>query len=341
MANVLVIGGTGVISTEIVNRLCALSYEVTVFNRGQRKARYRGKVETITGDKKDEAGFRAHLASRRFDGVIDMISYNPEDAALTLDALGDRGGHFIFTSTVAAYKRPVRQAPIVETNELFDSESFFPYGYHKARMETFLRTKMAEFPITAIRPSLTFGIGSKNVGIMRNNYGIIRRLRQGKPIVVFGDGTNPWAWTFAPDLAKAYAGALCRPVCYGQIYHATSDDRHIWDDLYLEFGRAAGAEPHLIHISTEMLMYASSDVFSHIQQEKMHCGLFDNTKIRRDVPEFTIDYPLPKIAEALYQWYETDSEARVIDEERDQLEDAIVEKYYRCVEILKSTSITE
>jgi nucleoside-diphosphate-sugar epimerase len=203
-------------------------------------------------------------------------------------------------------------------------------------MEHFLREKMNDFPITIIRPSLTFGIGCRNVGIMRNNYGIIRRIRQQKPIVVFGDGTNPWAWTFAADLAKAYAGALGRSCCFGQVYHVTSDDRHIWDDLYLEFGHLAGAEPRLIHISTEMLIRAAPEVFSHVFQEKMHCGIFNNTKIRRDVPEFTRDYSLTKITEALYRWYESDAEARVIDEERDRLEDSIAQKYYRCMEIMES-----
>jgi nucleoside-diphosphate-sugar epimerase len=200
--NVLVLGGTGVISTAIVNRLHDQSHQVTVFNRGQRPIRYRNQAEQITGDKKDPAGFRSLLASRRFDAVIDMISYNPDDAALTLE-LADRVGHFVFTSTVATYKRPLRNVPIRETSELFDTDEISPYGYHKARMEAFLREKMNTIPITIIRPSLTYGIGCRNVGIMRNNYGIIERLRQKKPIVVFGDGTNPWAFTFAPDLAKA------------------------------------------------------------------------------------------------------------------------------------------
>jgi nucleoside-diphosphate-sugar epimerase len=333
--DVLVIGGTGNISTEIVNRLEECSHRVTVFNRGLRKVRYRGKPEHITGDKNNEAEFRALLRDRRFDGVIDMISFNPADAERTLNALGDRGGHFVFTSSVAAYKRPVRGIPIVETSELLDNDSF-PYGYNKARMEYFLGEKMSEgIPITIIRPSLTFGIGCRNVGVMRNNYGIIRRIRQQKPIVVFGDGTIPWTWTFAVDLAKAYSGVLGQPHCFGQIYHATSDDRRIWDDLYLEFGRLAGAEPRLIHISTEMLMAVSPEVFSHVAQEKMYSGVFDNTRIRRDAPEFVCEYSLRKIAEALYTWYESDPEGRVIDEDRDRLEDSIVEKYYRCLDIMR------
>jgi nucleoside-diphosphate-sugar epimerase len=139
--NVLVIGGTGVISTEIVNRLRECSHRVTVFNRGLRKIRYRGEVDFIIGDKNNEAEFRAVLEGRRFDAVIDMISYYPEDAARTLDALGERGGHFIFTSTVAVYKRPVRAIPIVETNELFDNDDFFPTGITRPAWNIFCAKK--------------------------------------------------------------------------------------------------------------------------------------------------------------------------------------------------------
>jgi nucleoside-diphosphate-sugar epimerase len=332
---VLIIGGTGVISTEIVNRLHELSHRVTVFNRGQRPARYRREAEQITGDKKDAARFRSLLSARRFDAVIDMISFNPEDAALTLEALAGRAGHFVFTSSVAAYRRPVRAVPLTEDGELVDREAAFPYGYHKARMEDFLRGKMAEgIPITIIRPSLTYGIGCANVGVMRNNYGIVDRIRRKKPIVVFGDGTNPWAWTFAPDLAKAYGAVLCRPACFGQAYHAVSDDRHIWDDLYLEFGRSIGEEPRLIHISTEMLLQAAPALILNVFQEKMHCGLFDNSKILRDAPEFVCDYTLSKITGALSAWYDSDPAARIVDGEKDRLEDSIVEKYRRCMDIL-------
>jgi hypothetical protein len=103
----------------------------------------------------------------------------------------------------------------------------------------------------------------------------------------------------------------------------------------MEFGRLAGTEPRLIHISTEMLMRIAPDVFSHVAQEKMYCGVFDNTKIRRDAPEFVCEYSLAKITDALYRWYESDPDASVIDEDLDRLEDSIVEKYHRCMEIMR------
>lgn len=325
--NILILGGTGVISTEIVSRLHSLNHHVTVFNRGRRRVRYSADAEVIVGDKQDAEGFRRALKGRKFDAVIDMISYNPDDAALTLDALSQSGAHFVFTSTVSVYKRPVRDVPFRETHELFSDDALCPYGYHKARMEAFLGTRTRDTPITIIRPSLTVGKGSKNVGVMRNNYGIIERIKKGKPIVVFGDGMNPWSWTWAGDLSKAYAGVLRRSVCYGQVYHTANNDLRMWDDLYLEFGKLIGVEPRLIHISTEMLMAAAPDVFGHIYQEKMHCGLFSLDKINRDVPEFACEYTLDKIVKALAQWYEEDAEARIIDQERDALEDALAEKY--------------
>ncbi len=332
---VLIIGGTGVISTAIVQRLIDEGHEAVVLNRGLRTVRYKGNVEQIVADKKDEVAFEKAVGACSFDAVIDMISYNPEDAALTLRA-AKNAKHIVFTSTVAVYKRPYNGVPIKETHPRFDTD-IFPYGYHKARMEDYLQQKMDEgMPITVLRPSLTFGIGGKNVGIMRNNYGIVSRIRSGKPVVMFGDGTNPWAFTFAPDLAKAYVGVLLKPVCMGQMYHATSDDHHTWDDLYTTFGRIVGCAPKIVHISTEMLMAVSADTFSHLYFEKMHCGIFDNTKIKQHVPEFDCTFTLEKLLRELLAWYESDEEAGVVDPRLEALEDSIVQKYEACIHIMAS-----
>ncbi|MCL1987819.1 MAG: NAD-dependent epimerase/dehydratase family protein [Firmicutes bacterium] len=337
--NILVIGGTGVISTAIVDRLAELDNNVTVFNRGTRPVRYKSKVNVLTGDKTKTEQFNQTMKSQSFDAVIDMISYTKDDAAITLDAFWSLSEqpHFIFTSTCATYKRPIRAVTITEDFERWTDDSFYPYGYHKACMEDYLLKRAEDGEkITVIRPSLTYGIGSKNIGVLRNNYGIIERLKRQKPVVVFGDGTNPWEFTFAPDIAKAYAGVVCREHCFGQIYHATSGDPRIWDDLYLEFGKIIGIEPKILHISTEMLMEADSERFLHVYQEKMFSGIFDNTKIKRDVPEYECDYTLDKTLRAIYDWYLSDSEARIVDKNLDDFEDSLIIKYNKCAEILQS-----
>ena len=332
---VLVIGGTGNISSAVVSRLLALKHEVTVLNRGLRPVRYDGKVEQLICDRKDRTAFEALLNGRVFDAAIDMVAYNVDDAKSTLKALKDSVGHFVFTSTVATYKRPFAAVPIKEDFKQYDTP-IFPYGFEKAKMENYLREEMTNgINITIIRPSLTYGIGCKNIGVMRNNYGIIKRIRSGKRIIQFGDGTNPWAWTFAPDIAKAYAGVLCREKCFGQSYHVTSDDHHIWDDLYLTFGKIIGIEPKLVHVSTEMLMAAAPEVFLHVQQEKMYCGIFDNSKIKADVPEFKCDNTLEGMLREITNWYESDENARIIDTKLDELEDSLLLKYDKVMDIWK------
>ncbi|MDR2940215.1 MAG: NAD-dependent epimerase/dehydratase family protein [Clostridiales bacterium] len=331
----LIIGGTGVISTSIVDALNASNHNVTVFNRGFRPVRYKQKVNAIYGDKKDKRRFFCTMKPLKFDCVIDMISYNENDAADTLNAFDGEDTHFIFTSTTSTYKRPTSR-PIIETDALCDTDDINPYGFHKANMEHYLNQKSSEgVKITIIRPSLTYGIGCRNIGPMRNNYGIVKRIQENKPVVNFGDGTNPWAWTFAPDLAKAYVGAMGREKCYGQTYHATSYDIHIWDDLFLGFGHLIGVEPKILHMSTEMLMLAAPEQFLHVSQEKMYSGIFDNSKIKRDIPEFVCGYSLYKILKSIYSWYMSDSRARTVDEKLDKLEDSLVDKYYKCVGILR------
>ncbi|MCL1998001.1 MAG: NAD-dependent epimerase/dehydratase family protein [Turicibacter sp.] len=333
---ILVIGGTGVISTAIVDKLVDVGHDVTVFNRGLRPLRHKsvGSINSIIGDKTRD--FKAQMSGKHFDAVIDMISYNFSDAAITLEAFGT-DTHCIFTSTAAVYKRPMRVAAITEDLPRWEDDSFYPYGYHKARMEDYLLEQAKKGrKITIIRPSLTYGIGSKNIGVLRNNYGIIERIRQNKPMIVFGDGTNPWEYTFAPDIAKAYAGVLGKNQCFGQIYHATSGEPRIWDDLYLEFGKIIGIEPKILHISTEMLMQTIPDRILHVYQEKMSAGLFDNSKIKRDVPEYQCEYTLDKTLKAIYDWYMSDEEARIIDEDLDLLEDKLVANYQKCLDILKA-----
>ncbi|MDR1705898.1 MAG: NAD-dependent epimerase/dehydratase family protein [Clostridiales bacterium] len=334
--NVLVIGGTGNISTAIVDRLNETGHKTTVFNRGLRPIRYKQEVPVIIGDKSDRAGFIAAMKGKEYDAVIDMISYNLNDAGLTLEAIPNPGTHFVFASTVAAYDRPYRGVPITERNALWTTEDFYPYGYHKARMEDFLWERAAEGrKITVIRPSLTYGVGCRNIGVLRQNYGVVERIKNGKPLIMFGDGTNPWSWTFAPDLAKAFVGALGRERCFGQAYHAASGDVRVWDELYYGFGRIVGKKPVILHMSTEMLMEACPEQITHVRQEKMFAGVFDNAKVKADIPEFVCEYDLDRLLGAIYDWYMSDEQARAIDDKLERLEDTLVEKYNKCVGILR------
>jgi nucleoside-diphosphate-sugar epimerase len=324
---VLILGGTGVISRDIVGQLLQLGHEVTLFNRGNSTMKFQGEVGQIIGDRSDRQSFEATMKQKKFDVVIDMICFNRQDAESTLRAFAGRVQQIIVTSSVAAYKRPYRSVPTIEAaEELWDNPDF-GYAFHKAQMELCLQQAISEqqLPITIIRPSLTYGPGAANIGILRQNYGIVDRIRKGKPLVMFGDGTTPWCFTFAPDLARAYVAAAGNPKTYGQVFHVASEEVHIWDDLYREFGRIVGVTPKIVHIPSEVLRQASPNLFAHLYYEKTFSGLFDTTKFKTANPTFEVKISLAEGLQGICNWFE--KEAHQVEPEKDALEDRLVELY--------------
>ncbi len=328
---VLILGGTGVISREIVNQLQKKCHNVTVFNRGKRNLYFPGNVKQLVGDRLNRDEFESLMQKRKFDVVIDMLSFNKEDAMSTVRAFKDNVEQIIITSSVAAYKRPYNTVPTIEAaEELWDNPEF-TYSFHKAEMERYLHKVIKEegLPITIIRPSLTFGIGAANIGILRQNYGIVDRIKKGKPLVMFGDGSTSWSFTFAPDLARGFAAVVGNKKTYGQDYHITNEDRHIWEDLYIEFGNIVGKEPNIIHLPSEVLYKAAPNLCNHLYFEKTYAGLFDNSKIKRDAPEFTANISLNEGLKSIVEWFER--EANIVDPEKDALEDKLVSIYEEMV----------
>ena len=334
--NVLILGGTGVISRAIVNQLLADNHDVALFNRGNKKLPFAGDVEQIHGDRLDREAFETAMRKRSFDAVIDMISFNADDAKSTVAAFRDNTHQVVICSSIAAYKRPYKTVPTIESSEELFDNPVFPYAFEKAEMERYLRTviETENLPITIIRPSLTFGPGAANIGVLRQNYGIVERIRKDKPLVMFGDGSTSFSFTFVSDLAKGFAAVLGKKETYGHAYHFTSEERTIWEDLYLELGRIVGKPPRIVHIPAELLYKAAPNLCGHLYFEKTYAGLFDNSKIRSVDPRLQADLSLNEGMQIIVDWWE--KEANTIDPEKEALEDKLVDLHGKWSEQVKN-----
>ena len=322
---VLVLGGTGVISRAIVNQLLEDNHEVIIYNRGNRELPFAGEIEQIHGDRLNRDVFESAMQKSNFDAVIDMICFNAEDAKSTIAAFRDSAEQIVICSSIAAYKRPYKTVPTIESSEELWDDPVFTYAFDKAEMERYLHRVIQDenLPITIIRPSLTFGPGAVNIGVLRQNYGIIDRIRKNKPLVMFGDGSTSFSFTFVSDLARGFAGVLGKNETYGQAYHFTSEERTIWEDLYLELGRIVGKTPRIIHIPAELLYKAAPNLCGHLYFEKTYAGLFDNSKIKKAVPGLKTDLSLNAGMQIIVDWWE--KEANTIDPEKEALEDKLVD----------------
>ena len=207
---VLILGGTGVISRAIVEGLLNANHEVALFNRGNNPLSFKGEIQQITGDRLDREAFKRKFKKEKFDAVIDMLCFNEADARSTIETFGNNTNQIVICSSIAAYKRPYKTVPTVESEEELHDDPVFSYAFQKAEVERYLNNVIRKdnLPVTIIRPSLTYGSGAVNIGVLRQNYGVVDRIRKGKPLVMFGDGSTSWCWTFAPDLAKAFIGVL-------------------------------------------------------------------------------------------------------------------------------------
>ncbi|MFI3227385.1 MAG: NAD-dependent epimerase/dehydratase family protein [Clostridia bacterium] len=326
---ILVLGGTGVISRQIVNKAVEAGYDVTVFNRGMRaNVEIPEGVKVVIGDRKDTADFEAKMKAIDVDVVIDMISFNVPDVKQLLDLFGERCKQIIVTSSSSAYDRPYKSYPVSEDKEVLTFDDSFAYGFNKAEMDRYLQSQMGKYSagITIIRPCLTFGEGTATVGMFRQNKNIARRISQGKPVVMLGEGVIPWSFTFAPDLAKAYVLACCNENTYNDHFHVTNTEVVMWEDLYRAIGKIVGKEPNFVYVPSSLLRKAYPTVCTHLNYEKVHFAVLSNEKFQKAVPEYKPEITLEEGMKIVMNWW--DKTGLPYDEEKEKIEDDICAAYY-------------
>ncbi|MFI3165648.1 MAG: NAD-dependent epimerase/dehydratase family protein [Bacillota bacterium] len=324
---ILILGGTGVISSQIVKQAVEAGHDVTVFNRGMRDVAMPNGVNVILGDRKDTADFESKMKAVEVDVVIDMIMFNVEDAKQMLGLFGERCKQIIVTSSSSAYQRPYKSLPVSEDKEALTFDDSFAYGFNKAEMDRYLQGEMGKHSagITIIRPCLTFGEGSQTVGTFRQNRNIARRIKEGKPVVMIGEGVIPWSFTFSPDLAKGYVLCCGNEKTYNDFYHITNTEVVVWEDLYRAIGKAVGKEPKFIYVPSALLRKIWPTVCTHLNYEKVYCAVFSNEKIQKAVPEYNPQITLEQGMKNLVEWWEKIDFP--YDEVKEQIEDDICAAY--------------
>jgi nucleoside-diphosphate-sugar epimerase len=166
------------------------------------------------------------------------------------------------------------------------------------------------FPVTIIRPSHTYDCTTIPV---LGGWTAIDRMRRGQPVVVHGDGTSLWVLTHHADFATAFVPLLGRPETIGDTFHITGDEAQPWDQIYRTLGRAAGAEPELVHISSEQIAKTVPDWGPALLGDAAHSVIFDNTKLRQLVPGWHATIPWAQGAREVIEWFDSDPARRVVD----------------------------
>ncbi|MCB0194790.1 MAG: SDR family oxidoreductase [Anaerolineae bacterium] len=323
--NVLFIGGTGKISSACSQLAVERGIELYLLNRGQTSERPAPKeVHILEGDIRDKASAERALGDLTFDAVVDWIAFTPEHIDMDLELFRGRTNQYIFISSASAYQKPPTNLPITESTPLYNP--FWDYSQAKIACEERLVQAYREekFPITIVRPSHTY---DKTMLPFTGRYTIVNRMRQGKKVIVHGDGTSLWVLTHHRDFAKGFVGLLGNNHAIGEAFHITSDELLSWNQIFEIVAKAAGTEAQLIHIPSDFIAKFDAEWGVNLLGDKSHSVVFDNTKIKRIVPDFNAVIPYVQGAREVMAWHDADPQRQVVDAAFDTLQDRIIAAY--------------
>ena len=292
---VLYVGGTGQISLDCVRESVRQGHATYVFNRGNHNADLPAGICHIRGDVNDPAAYGG-LASHHFDVVCQFRVYTPDEIRRDLRVFTGSAGQYLFISSTSAYQKPLPCSIITEDVPL--ANSFAEYSRNKAACEAVLRAQ-SKLIYTIVRPSHT----SRNrflTALSETDQAPLRMLA-GKPVVVPGDGTSLWTITHARDFAPPFVRLLGNPRARNETFHLTSGNAYAWNRIYEAMGQALGVQAELVHIPSDTIVRYMPDRAGGLLGDKMWTKIFDNSKIKAVVGDFTCPTTLDPFMQILVQ----------------------------------------
>ncbi len=307
----LFIGGTGNISSACVRLAIRRGMEVFILNRGQRKVEIQG-AKSLVADINKPAEIAQALGGIQFDVVANFIAFKPEDIERDAALFQGRTKQYFFISSASAYQKPVVHPVITEETPL--ENPFWDYSRDKIAAEQKLMTlcKSQGFPGIVVRPSLTYDTVIPVAIGGWNDFTFIDRVRKGKPFVIHGDGTALWTITHAEDFALGFVGLFGNGNAVGEAFHITSDELLNWNQIYECVCEAAGAEGRGVHVPSDFIATVDSWQRGNLHGDKAWSVIFDNSKIKRFVPDFKATIGFREGIKRTVQWFEADPARQTI-----------------------------
>jgi nucleoside-diphosphate-sugar epimerase len=335
---ILILGGTGIISTACTRLAIERGHDVHLLNRGQHGTAPKG-AQSILADLKDESAAAAALASRTWDVVVNFIAFEPADIERDLRLFRGRTAQYLFISSASAYQRPVSHYLITESTPL--ANPYWDYSRQKIACEERLMRAYREesFPVTIIRPSLTYG--ETMIPLATNcwtrPWTLVDRLRRGLPVAIPGDGTSLWTITHNSDFARGLVGLLGHRQSIGHAFHITSDEVLCWNQCYEAVAEAAGVtRPHFIHIASDFIAACLPEMTGSLLGDKATSVVLDNTKIRRFVPDYVATTRFRDGVAQSIAWFDADPARQVVDMNHQKTWDELIAAYLRGLSAAKA-----
>lgn len=336
---ILLIGGTGTISMEISRQLLVKEHTLYLINRGSRNYSLSGDFIELKADINDEQTVSKMLENLEFDVVADFIAFTPKHLERDYRLFRGKTKQFIFISSASAYQKPPLHYLINEETPL--GNPYSEYAQNKIACEEYLTNlyRKENFPVTIIRPSHTYDERSVPLGVLGNNgsFSVIKRMLEGKPVIIHGDGASLWTLTHTSDFAKGFIGLLGNETAIGETVQITSDESLTWNRIYQIVADALDVKLNALHVSSDFLDACSEyDFRASLIGDKANTVVFNNAKLKQLVPGFTADISAEAGIRNSVNYVLSHPECQMEDSDFDEWCDKIVETINMAVNAYKT-----
>ncbi len=320
---ILFLGGTGNISADCAALLHQRGHEILVLTRG--KTAVPPGYRAVQADRKDAAAMRTALKGLQPEVVVNFLGYDLSDVQVDYDLFNGVVRQYVFISSAVVYAKPPQRLPLTEDAPL--GNTFWDYAEKKLACERWLQQRRGEanFPVTVVRPSHTYSKRWIPNPVSSGSYTFAARLEQGKPVFVHDQGESPWTLTTSADFAVGLAGLIGKPEAIGEAFHITSDEVLTWNQIYAEIAGALGVNsPQIVKVPTDFICQVAPQLTGTLKGDKAHPAVFDNSKIKRFVPEFRCRTPFRVGVRESVRWLREHPDQQNLRPELDELIENVI-----------------
>lgn len=318
---ILLIGGSGTISSAVTQKLVSENHQVFVLNRGNNNDRLPSSVHVLVADMANENDVAEIIKDHFFDAVCEFIAFHPSQIERDIRLFSEKTNQYVFISSASAYHKPSVNPYITEGTTL--ANPYWQYSRDKIACEEVLWNayRKNNFPMTIVRPSHTYDERHIPLGVhgKKGFWQVIQRMLENKPVIVQGDGTSLWTLTHNTDFAEGFVGLLGNPKALGEAFHITSDESLTWNQIYQEIAKALHVPLKLYHVTSDFLSAVGKqyDFEGSLTGDKSTTVIFDNSKLKSVVPTFLAKVPFRKGVRLTLEYLEKHPECKVLDAEFD------------------------
>ena len=332
--NILIIGGTGILSTSVVNECIQQGHSVTMLNRGRRKEFINPKATLIKCDVYNEQEVRSKLDGKFFDVVIDFLIKKLPELKYSLSLFGKKGKQYIFISSAQAYNTSVKGI-LTEESEL--CQHLWSYSINKVKCEQYLKDYCTKNKInyTIIRPGVNYDNQRIPYGIyppIDKHWTIAGRILAGKPMITWNNGLNRLNLTRTEDFAKGTCGLLGKEEAYNEAFNVVGDYIYSWKEVLETLGEILGVKVKTVDIPVDF--YASEligddkEALLGGRSQDLCCS---NEKLKKVFPEFKTQFNLKEGLLKTIKFYKENNYYHGIDYGWDGDTDRIINKFYSSI----------